>query len=270
MSLKESNKFYKYEIGEGIPLIIFHGLFHDGLVMRHVFEDSAIDLSPFKRIYIDLAGMGQSPKHKLENNTDTMLELLKDFIKDLVLDEKFIVCGYSYGGYIAKGIAKLFKDQILAEIEICPVVESDINKRKYPIIKFQDIDETIFNTLDKGKQDYFKQNASVINQGLINGFKDIDRAISRAKRDFVSSLFKNGYESKLIKNSTLIHTHPSLYILGKQDVEVGYQDALDQIQMYSDIQVELMSDASHFLMWEYPDKFLDIMNSFLSKIKADV
>ena len=149
---------YSYVIGEGIPLFIFHGLFHDSEIMMHQLEQSQIDLDGFKRIYIDLPGMGNTRSSVCDANTDAIIDVLSPFIKELIEDQKFVVCGYSYGTYIAKGMAKKFRSQISAEIEICPVIETDVKKRTFPHIMHQTIDNSVFNKLNKRKKSYIKNN----------------------------------------------------------------------------------------------------------------
>ena len=67
--------------------------------MVHAIEETSIHLEGFKCIYIDIPGMGQSPAHNLDNNTDVMIELLSEVVEILIGDHPFIVMGYSYGGH---------------------------------------------------------------------------------------------------------------------------------------------------------------------------
>ena len=166
-------------------------------------------------------------------------------------------------------MAKKFRSQISAEIEICPVIETDVKKRTFPHIMHQTIDNSVFNKLNKRKQSYFKNNLSIINHSIIDGFNDIDRAISKSNSTYVHQLFEFGYKSEFIENDQEKHTHPSLYILGDQDVEVGYQDALNQMNTYTNVEVHCFKQASHFLMWEYPSLFQSTMNQFLKSIICD-
>ncbi|MDX9640275.1 alpha/beta hydrolase, partial [Bacillus sp. PBL-C9] len=95
---------YHKVIGEGFPIVILHGWTLDHQVMFHALEPVFEKHSGWKRIYIDLPGMGRSEAHPSIQNSDDMLEAVLRLLDELIPDEQFIVCGYSYGGYIARGI----------------------------------------------------------------------------------------------------------------------------------------------------------------------
>ncbi|SHH93424.1 alpha/beta hydrolase [Clostridium grantii] len=233
-------------LGNGLPLIILHGLYLDSISMIRAVESPSVQLQGFKRIYIDMPGMGQSPRHELENNSDTMLDLLCELITVLINDHPFIVIGYSYGGYIAQGIAKRFLHQIIGEVLICPVIISQPEKRIKTSVTHQDIDENFFNSLDEKTQKKLLTKMVVINERTYHRSEaDFSRAIALADKEFLKELAEKQYSSTYIESNKSIHQHKSLIFLGYQDTSVGYQDMLDRLYIYPNATVNLLSNASH-------------------------
>ena len=255
--------------GEGLPLIILHGFYLDSISMVRAIENTKVELKGFKRIYIDMPGMGQSPKHQLKNDSDTMLDLVCGLIKNLIGDFPFIVMGFSYGGYIAQGVAEKFKEQIIGEVLICPVVIPDPKKRTKALIINQDIDSIFLRTLEDKKQKKILESMVVINERTYRrNESDFSRAFALADSEFLKELYKNGYTSRYIESNQSIHEHKSLIFLGYQDIKVGYQDMINQLYNYPKATVNLIANAGHSFFLEQPTQFEYILNSWLSQYKA--
>ncbi|MGE4353847.1 MAG: alpha/beta fold hydrolase [Oscillospiraceae bacterium] len=254
--------------GEGLPIIILHGLYLDSLTMIHAIEESSISLNGFKRIYIDMPGMGQSPAHNLENNSDTILELLTKLIEKLVANRPFIIMGYSYGGYIARGIAKKFMNQVIGEVLICPVVVPQLSKRRVASIVHQDIDREFLDSLPPLKQEELLNRMVVINKRTYHRSEtDFLRATALANSGFLQALFSGKYASDYIEQDHRIHNHKALFLLGYQDTSVGYQDALDILAYYPHANVNILTDASHSFFLEHPSQFEALIGAWLNIYK---
>ena len=146
--------FYSYKnmklhyemIGDGKPIIILHGLGCDWTLMKSCLEPIFDTQFNYKRIYIDLPGMGQSAASLEYAASDYILEILISFIRNLDL-QNFLLIGESYGGYLARGIlARQFKD-VDGMMLLCPVIEPDHSKRTLPLTDIFFSDEKYLNTL---------------------------------------------------------------------------------------------------------------------------
>ena len=69
---------YHKIIGEGFPIVMVHGWTLDHQAMMHAMEPNFKDRSGWKRIYIDLPGMGKSDALPSIRNSDDMLEAVLD------------------------------------------------------------------------------------------------------------------------------------------------------------------------------------------------
>ncbi|MDU0070775.1 MULTISPECIES: alpha/beta fold hydrolase [Bacillus] len=66
----------------------------------------------WRRIYIDLPGMGLTKNcHEISSSED-MLHAVAEFIRAVIPNEKYLIAGESYGGYIAGGMIEKEKEQI--------------------------------------------------------------------------------------------------------------------------------------------------------------
>lgn len=265
---KNQNIYYE-EYGEGLPLVVLHGLSLDSLCMINAIENTGINLKGFRRIYIDMPGMGQSPSHGLANNSDSMLDILAECVSELIDDRPFIVLGYSYGGYLAQGLAKRFRYQVIGEVQICPVVIPDKKNRKPAKIFNHEIDVNFFAGLTPKQQQEMMKNMVVINERTYQRNQaDFSRAIALSNKDFLRELFiEANYRSAYIEKNTMIHEHKTLIFLGYQDNVTGYQDMMDQLVNYPKATVSLMTNASHSFFLEQPKEFERKLNSWLSQYK---
>ena len=268
LNAKDQSIYYE-EYGEGLPIIIFHGLYLDSMTMIHALEDTSIELSGFRRIYIDMPGMGQSPGHKLENNSDTMLDLMAECIELLVEDRPFIVMGYSYGGYLAQGIAKRYRYQVIGEVLICPVVIPDHNDRTPAKTFHHEIDIKFIAGIDEEERKKLMEKMVVINERTYQRSEaDFSRAIALADRTFMKELYnKSNYASEYIDNHEMTHDHKALIFLGYQDNTVGYQDMMDRLVNYPKATVSLMTNASHSFFLEQPKEFERVLHGWLGLYK---
>ena len=270
MIIEAKNQSIYYEsYGEGLPLIILHGLYLDSISMIHAIEDTSIELKGFRRIYIDMPGMGQTLGHHLPNNTDSMLDILAECIIELTDDRPFIVMGYSYGGYLAQGIAKRFRYQVIGEVLVCPVVIPKMAERQLAEIFHHDIDVKFLATLSNEQQQKLMNKMVVINERTyLRNQADFSRAIALADKTFLGDLYSEAnYSSVYIEEHEMIHTHKTLIFLGYQDNVVGYQDMMDRLVKYPKATVSLMTNASHSFFLEQPKEFERKLNSWLSQYK---
>jgi len=95
-----------YEVhGKGKPVLCLHGFTEDHRSMTGCLEPFFQDIEGYRRIYLDMPGMGKTPARDWIKNADMMLDVLKQFIKGVIGDEGFLLVGTSYGGYMSLGLA---------------------------------------------------------------------------------------------------------------------------------------------------------------------
>jgi pimeloyl-ACP methyl ester carboxylesterase len=131
MECKIKNISLNYEIiGEGKPIVMLHGYYADHRLMTGCMEPIFADKREYKRIYLDLPGMGKSESAEWIRNSDDLLYIIVDFIEKILPKEKFLLVGQSYGGYLSRGIIYKMAGRVDGILLICPVIIPEYNNRE--------------------------------------------------------------------------------------------------------------------------------------------
>lgn len=259
MKFKYNDVEMYYEIiGEGIPLLLIHGYMIDHTVMKHSFEELALD--NFKRIYIDLPHMGNSNRPESVRSSDDYLNVLSAFV-DEVIQEPFVVCGFSYGGYLARALE--MKKEVLGSLLICPVIEPTRSKRKLPKHQILEQDEYVQNY--KGDiEDYLEMAVVQTEYTLKRYFSDFVEAFSKANSEVLVPLIRERYPFTFDINQTI--QTPMLLLAGAQDSVVGYEDFFQYIHFYERPSFVVLDKAGHSLMTEQRELFKHHVETFLEDL----
>ena len=90
--------------GDGYPMILLHGFGPDHRLMTGCLEPLLQPRSGWKRMYLDLPGMGKTPGKEWLTSSDQMLDVVIDCIDAIIPGQRFVLAGESYGGYLARGV----------------------------------------------------------------------------------------------------------------------------------------------------------------------
>lgn len=267
MKIKIYDIEIQYEVlGQGIPLLVIPGLFINSKSMMPVIEPIFFNNKKYKRIYIDMPGMGDTPRHSLENTTESMIKILMAFIEKVVDKEKLYLVGYSYGGYLATGLGRHIGDQILGEVRICAVVHPKMKDRTLPLHEVKEKDDNFLHGLTEEEQKEALENLTIINEKTFSRYKDeITKERKRSDRKFLLDLFFNGYTYDLIEGNKEWIRWPVLFILGRQDAICGYKDTWSILDFYENATVHLLNKASHNLYIEQENLFNHLVKSWFDE-----
>lgn len=262
-----------YEIkGNGKPIIILHGYTVDHRLMTGCIEPILSESDEYKRIYIDLPGMGKTKSKNWIVNSDVMLEIIIKVIDKIIPNENFLLVGESYGGYLSLGIIYKMKERIDGLFLLCPAIsESNKKNREKPkhIVLMKD-DELILK-LDKEDAEMF-QSVQVVqteetwrryNNEILSGIKISDM-------DFLNNLDKNGiefsFEESLINEK---FNKPTLFLLGRQDSCVGYKEVWRSLENFERATFAVLDIAGHNLQIEQPEVFNALFSEWLKRVSYE-
>jgi pimeloyl-ACP methyl ester carboxylesterase len=272
--------FYSYKnikihyqvIGSGKPIFMIHGLDCDLNLMKGCFEPIFKNKNGYKRIYIDLPGMGKSEALLEYASSDKILDILISFAENII-SENFLLIGESYGGYLSRGILSKLNSKIEGMALLCPVVIPIHAKRDVPknIIKFEDKDFT--NTLNDFERKTFGKFSVLENKKVYKRYKnEILSGIKKCNKDFIESLWKNysfsfNVDKKLKK---IKFDKPVLFMAGRQDICVGYKDLYKLLEDYPRATFSVIDIAGHNLQIEQPELFNSLVENFLIRAKNNI
>ena len=269
-----------YEIkGEGKPIIIIHGYSLDHRLMTGCMEPIFSTKDGYKRIYIDLPGMGKSESAKWITNSDIMLDIVIDFIETIIPNENFLIVGQSYGGYLSRGVIYKMQDRVDGVLLVCPVIIADNKKRNVPQHIVLVKDNKLLSKLTPKEVEILNsmpEDAEILNSTLVvQNEKIYRRCINEimpgfevADDIFLQRLQENGYGFSFnVYKVNKKFDKPALIILGRQDSGVGYKDAWSILDNFPRATFSVLDRAGHNLQIEQEKLFNSLTNEWLKRVE---
>lgn len=257
---------YYESYGDGLPVLMLHGYGIDHHVMTGCMEPIMKNRPGYKRIYMDLPGMGRSKAPDWLENTDQMLDIVIGFSKKVMPDGDLLVAGESYGGYLARGMVYKIRERLDGVLLICPVMVGERSKRQLPPRRVFVKDEKLLARINPEDRKFFgrmlilqdKRRWERFQQDILPGRRMMDTA-------FLERLKQHGYECSFDVDRIKPFDRPSLILAGRQDTSVGYKDALRLIDNYSRGTFAILDRAGHGLEVEQEKVFNCLVNEWLDR-----
>jgi pimeloyl-ACP methyl ester carboxylesterase len=251
--------------GEGIPIIMLHGWYLDHRSMVADLEPVFKTRRGWKRIYPDLPGMGRTPGMGWIANNDYMLAIVQDFIDKVIPKQRFVVAGYSYGGYLARGIVYRKSAMMDGLLLIAPIITPT---QLGPPLKLTLIkDEALVSKLTPEESSVFSL-AVVQSQEALDHLRTyVLPAIRTADIEFVKKL--RGEFSFDVDALPEPFDKPTLILMGRQDSYVGYRKSWSIIENYPRATFAVLDRSGHFLgrPGEQEQLFVALINEWLDRVK---
>lgn len=265
--IKDISIYYEI-IGKGKPIIMLHGYAADHRLMSGCMEPVFGSNNNYKRIYIDLPGMGKSDKADWINNADVMLDIIIDFINKIIPNENFLIAGESYGGYLTRGVIYKMAHRIDGVLLICPVIISDYKKRNVPEHIVLVKDNILLSNLSSNDVDDFNSYAVVQSETIYERYNnEILSGIRISDNKFLKNFKANGYEFSFnVDKTNKKFNEPALILLGRQDCCVGYKDAWSILENFTRATFVVLDRAGHNLQIEQENLFNSLVGEWLIRV----
>ena len=257
-------------IGEGIPFFMIHGFECDKELMKGCMEPVMEKYDGYKRIYIDLPGMGKSESASWISSSNSILDMLCEFISVIVAGEKFIIAGE----YLTRGILSRFTDRVYGMFLICPLILSDYSKMDISRTNLKFMDDNFYEE-NKDDEDFkeFMKNAVIVNEYTYERYKnEILCGLKIADSKFLNQLSRN-YRFPFDvdeKVQNMRFDQPVTILCGRQDNSVGYRDLLKISEDYKRCSISVVDMAGHNLQIERPEVFNLELQDFLKRVEIEI
>jgi pimeloyl-ACP methyl ester carboxylesterase len=259
-------------VGSGRPIVMIHGWGPDQRIMSGCFEPLFEQLdTPYQRIYFDLPGMGHTPGASWIDGSDGMLEIVIEFIDAVIPGQHFLLAGESYGGLLARGLVAKRPAQVDGLLLICPVGETDSEKRVRPPLQVFEKDEALLASLSAEDRASFTGISVLQNQNLWERFAaQILPGLKLADFTLWDKIILPKYAFSFpIDCMDEPYTKPTLILLGRQDNAVGYRDHCSFIEAYPRASFVVLDRAGHNLQIEQDVLFNALVKEWLGRIEAE-
>lgn len=266
----ENIKVY-YEIyGKRSPILMIHGFMPDHRIMKGCMEPIFEARDNYRRIYFDLPGMGKTSGPEWLRNSDQILDIVLEFIDRVIPNENFIIASESYGCYLARGIISKKLDNVDGVLFICPLIVPIPEKRELPLEhKVLRRDPNALSNLSKSEAEEFEGNVVVQSQKIWERYRDeVLTGLEAADEDFLNAIFEKGYAFTFdVDQLVNDFNKPTLFLLGRQDIAVGYKDAWKIIDNYPRATFVILDEAGHNLQIEKANLFNSLVIEWLDRIE---
>lgn len=269
---KSNNVHYKI-IGEGTPIVLLHGWSLNHQHMESTFEPIFEQRQGWRRIYPDLPGHGKTPGQDWIQNQDQMLEVILEFINEVVGEERLIVGGVSAGGYLARGVLYHKQKSIDGLLLVVPLMVAEDEKRSLPLHTVIVEDQELISGLSGVEGDVLGM-AVVQSQKLLNRLRSEPELLKEAGDAEFRALIRENPEryafSFDVDNLSKPFDGPTLIITGKQDAFAGYRDAWRLVENYPRGTFAVLDRAGHLLELEQEDLFSSLVSEWLDRVEEYV
>jgi len=254
------------ESGSGIPVLALHGAGVDHREIASALEPIFATVPGFRRLYPDLPGMGRTPAPEAIASNDDVLDLLLGFIDDTIGPVPLLVVGHSYGGYLARAIARHRPVQVIGLALICPVgARTSRVPEHHVLVSTAGLSLDLSLELEASYRGYFVvQTAETLAR-----FRDVVApAASLVDESALARIFSR-WELRDEPGTGKAYTRPVLILAGRQDSTAGYADPADLAEQYPRGTVAVLDHAGHALMHEQPSLTQALIVEWLARVREN-
>jgi pimeloyl-ACP methyl ester carboxylesterase len=255
--LNNKKVFYR-TIGKGPAVVLLHGFGEAGWVWSHQFNT----IEGFQFIVPDLPGSGRS--EMIDNmSIEGLAEAIYQSLKQLNINQCTMI-GHSMGGYITLAFAEkypaLLNSYGLFHSTAFADTEEKKASRKKTIESIQQNGMAAFlqNFIPGLYGNYFKQQHP---DAIENHLTQATALTEAALIAYSQSMIERPDRTNVLKQNKM----PVLFVLGKEDVAIPFQDTLKLASMPDISYIHILKKAGHMGIIEEPEQSNKILNNFLLK-----
>ena len=262
-------KLYYEIVGEGEPFLLIHGWAIDHFFLMNALEP-AFKMSgrSFKRIYVDVPGMGQS-EPGLVRNGDGVVDVLIHLMDEICPGEDYYIGGNSFGAAVCRALLVKNSDHIKGSMLIVP--SNGAGESKVPSNGCYRKDEAFLQTLsEKERNDFCMMNANLIEESW-KRFKELAYAsiLGNDDNEFLHKTFKGKFSydvmARLRKKP---FGGPVLILTAKYDTAVGYEAQFEWLEHFPKGTYIALDGAGHNVHIDQPDMFTHSVAGWLRALDS--
>ncbi|WP_238019763.1 alpha/beta hydrolase [Dactylosporangium sp. AC04546] len=256
--------------GAGTPVLAIHGWTPDHRLMLGCLEPLFGRRAGYRRLYPDLPGMGRTPAPPSVASSDDVLAELDAFIGREIGDAPFLLIGESYGGYLARALARVRRSQVRGLALICPIGTAvEHAERRVPAHRVLRPDSGLVAGLEPHLAEEFAGMAVVQTPETLRRWREeVLTGLDAADRDAMARI-RQRWVLRFDPEDGPPFERPAVILTGRQDASVGYVDQFALLPHYPRATFAVLDVAGHNLQFEQPALFDTIMAEWLERVAAE-
>jgi pimeloyl-ACP methyl ester carboxylesterase len=252
--------------GEGMPILMLHGWSVDRELMKGCMEPVFEMVSEkYRRVYIDLPGMGKSKAGNSIRNADQMLDAILGFVDQVLPGERLLLAGESYGCFLARGFLHTRPEIVDGLLLICPCVIPGAVPQDVPPLRVLRSNDSFFEGIPEDEKQGFLSFHSVQTEEVYARYKtEIEPAFAKYDRDFLEKRLDGAFSFPL-EDLPVPFDKPALILSGRQDHVVGYKNPFRLTEDYTRATFAALDMAGHNLQIEQKVLFEALVGDWLKR-----
>ena len=260
--------FYHVE-GDGMPVLLLHGRPTDHEAMVGAFEPIFRERSGYQRIYVDMPGMGRTTGGSWLMGNEDVVDVLIRLMDSLVGERPFLIAGFSYGGYIARGILYKRTAQVAGLMLLVPPVTpgEDI---ALPEPRTFGKDTARFDQYPQPLVEQFAPLVVAHDTAVIDRLGEILGGLQRADQETLVRIGKNYKFPFAVDDLPEPFDKPVLIFTGRHDAVIGYEEAGDLAKTYPRATYVALDRAGHAAHLEQAAVFNLLVHEWLDRVEESL
>ncbi len=260
--------YYTIE-GKGTPILMLHGRPTDHRSMKGAFEPVFAERDGWQRVYVDLPGMGKTRGGSSIANNSDVVDVLVAFADALFGEQPFAVAGFSYGGYLMRGILHLRSEKTVGALLLVPSMNAPAKRVVPESATYFGNDTALFDRFPKPLADQFKMVTVVHEAAVIDRTQEISAGLMLADHEFSQRLSRQYALPYDLTHSPQNYHRPMLILTGKQDIVTGFATANEWHTQFPRATFVALDRAGHGLHMEQPVLFNALVHDWLDRMEED-
>lgn len=248
--------------GGGRPIVMLPGLPSDHSIMLRFMEPLFTQQDGWLRLYPDLPGTGHTPGVDRLATPDQVLDAMLRFIDTVIPDQRFVLAGYSYGGYLARGVVH-HRAALIDGLMLCaPMMKADPAQVQLPPRTTLVEDPALITSLDPGIANLIV----VQSPRVVEAVRGVREEIQTADFPFITRLEETGFSFD-VDTLPVPFAGPTLILTARQDHICGYRDAWNLLDNYPRATFAVLDRAGHFVNIEQDGLCQALMREWLGRVE---
>jgi pimeloyl-ACP methyl ester carboxylesterase len=250
----------------GVPVVCLPSFSTDRQVTQAAFDRPLAAAGGLGRCYVDLPGHGESPAGP--PTSDGIADLLSGLIDRELPGQRFLLAGWSYGGYLAMALARRRPADVAGMLLVCPGIKISMSDRDLPAGHAGPSVPEEAGWLD----DVPAHLRAHLSAALGHRTREVARRVSgvltgsgRGDEAYRERLRTTGY--RLADEDSPARFHgPVTIVTGRQDGIVGYADQFRRLSCYPAGSFAVLDQAGHYLPFEQPAALAALVSQWRARV----